>query len=135
MAYSFQTYTVGQVLGASNMNQEEINIRDHVHGASGVTATMRTLTPEADNTYALGTTALGWSEIKRAGEVVDTTVVSYGNSAAETIVWSAALPASILSSNRALQTQIIYALTKGDAQIAILQTRFKYGVTTYARAD
>lgn len=37
-AYSFQTYSVGQVLTAAQMNQEEINIRDHVHGTSGVVA-------------------------------------------------------------------------------------------------
>src|SRR2546426_1107013 len=115
------------------MNQEEVNIRDHVHGASGVTGTVRTLTPEADNTYALGTTVLGWSEVKRAGDVTDTTVVSYGNSGTETVVWSYALPASVLSSNRALQTHVVYALRKNDAGTNNLQTRFKYGATTYAQ--
>ena len=34
--YSFQSYSVLQVLGASNMNQEEVNIRDHLHGSDGV---------------------------------------------------------------------------------------------------
>ncbi len=36
MAYSFQTFSVGQVLTAAHMNQVEYNIRDHVHGADGV---------------------------------------------------------------------------------------------------
>lgn len=36
MAYSFQTFTVGQVLTAAQVSQIEINIRDHVHGAASV---------------------------------------------------------------------------------------------------
>lgn len=35
-AYSFQTFSVGEVLAASKMNQIEVNIRDHVHGSSSV---------------------------------------------------------------------------------------------------
>ena len=37
-AYSFQTFSVGQVLTASQMNQVEVNVRDHLHGRSGVLA-------------------------------------------------------------------------------------------------
>lgn len=36
MTYSFQTFSLNQVLTASQMNQVEANIRDHIHGASGV---------------------------------------------------------------------------------------------------
>lgn len=36
MAYSFQTFSVGEVLTASKMNQVEVNVRDHVHGNSSV---------------------------------------------------------------------------------------------------
>lgn len=36
MSYSFQTFTVGQVLTAAQMDQVEVNIRDHEHGTSGV---------------------------------------------------------------------------------------------------
>src|SRR2546428_5766972 len=60
MAYSCQTYTVGQVLTAASMNQEEVNIRDHIHGKDGVTATTRTISPETTNTYDLGTSALAY---------------------------------------------------------------------------
>lgn len=35
-AYSFQTFTFQEVLTAAKMNQVEVNIRDHVHGANGV---------------------------------------------------------------------------------------------------
>lgn len=38
MAYVFQTFTVGQVLTAAQMNQVEVNVRDHVHGQNGVSA-------------------------------------------------------------------------------------------------
>jgi len=38
MAYSFQTFTTGQVLTAVQMNQVEANVRDHTHGSSGVNA-------------------------------------------------------------------------------------------------
>ena len=34
--YLFQTFSVGQVLTASQVNQFDVNIRDHVHGAAGV---------------------------------------------------------------------------------------------------
>ena len=36
MAYAFQTFSVGEVLTATKMNQIEVNIRDHEHGLSGV---------------------------------------------------------------------------------------------------
>jgi len=36
MAYSFQTFTLSQILTAAQMNQVEVNIRDHQHGVSGV---------------------------------------------------------------------------------------------------
>lgn len=36
MAYSFQTFSVGQVLTAAQVNQIEVNVRDHVHGVGGV---------------------------------------------------------------------------------------------------
>src|SRR5258708_4271544 len=40
-AYSFQTFTVGQVLAATKMNQVEVNIRDQAHGIAGVNALAR----------------------------------------------------------------------------------------------
>lgn len=43
MSYSFQTFTVGQVLQASAVNQIEINVRDHVHGVAGVVAITGTI--------------------------------------------------------------------------------------------
>jgi len=36
MTYSFQTFSVGDVLQASHMNQVEVNVRDHQHGNDGV---------------------------------------------------------------------------------------------------
>jgi hypothetical protein len=36
MPYVFQTFAVGQVLTAAQQNQVEANVRDHVHGQSGV---------------------------------------------------------------------------------------------------
>lgn len=38
MTYSFQTFSVGQVLTAAQMNQVEVNVRDHGHGLDGVSA-------------------------------------------------------------------------------------------------
>lgn len=37
-AYSFQTFSLNQVLTAAQMNQVEVNIRDHQHGVAGVSA-------------------------------------------------------------------------------------------------
>ena len=36
MAYSFQTFVFEQVFTSGQANQTEVNIRDHVHGVSGV---------------------------------------------------------------------------------------------------
>jgi hypothetical protein len=36
LAYSFQTFSVDQILTAAQMNQVEQNVRDHVHGRSSV---------------------------------------------------------------------------------------------------
>lgn len=38
MAYVYQTFSVGQVLTAAQMQQVEDNIRDHVHGEDGVSS-------------------------------------------------------------------------------------------------
>ena len=39
MSYVFQTFSVSQVLTAAQMNQAEVNIRDHKHGTSSVEST------------------------------------------------------------------------------------------------
>lgn len=44
MAYSFQTFAVGQVLTAAQISQTEVNIRDHVHGQDGVSAVHGSMT-------------------------------------------------------------------------------------------
>ena len=36
MSYTFQTFSVAEVLTASKMNQVEVNVRDHAHGSAGV---------------------------------------------------------------------------------------------------
>ena len=38
MAYNFQTFSIGQILTAAQMNQVEESIRDHIHGTAGVSA-------------------------------------------------------------------------------------------------
>ena len=38
MAYLFQTFSIGQILTAVQMNQVEANARDHQHGVSGVSS-------------------------------------------------------------------------------------------------
>lgn len=56
MAYSFQTFSVLEVLTAAKMNQGEVNIRDHAHGAAGVLATGHTFTsPTIQGTVGAGT--------------------------------------------------------------------------------
>ena len=42
--YSFQVFSVGEVLTASKMNAVEVNIRDHVHGTDSVSAASATTT-------------------------------------------------------------------------------------------
>ncbi len=72
MAYSFQTFTLSQVLTAAQMNQVEVNIRDHAHGVAGVV----TITSAAGFTAgvvdqaAIGAAAVGQGELKTTtGEV------------------------------------------------------------------
>ena len=45
--YSFQSFSVGQVLTAAQMDQVEANIRDHQHGVSGVSNTVTLGTAQA----------------------------------------------------------------------------------------
>jgi hypothetical protein len=51
MAYSFQTFSVNQILTSTEMNQVEINIRDHSHGGAGVNQTLGAA-PTASGHYA-----------------------------------------------------------------------------------
>mgnify|MGYP001587930422 CR=1 FL=1 len=49
MAYIFQSWLTAQVLTSAAQSQVEVNIRDHVHGVSGVTSIpYRTLIPAAN---------------------------------------------------------------------------------------
>ena len=58
-AYSFQTFSAGEVLGASKMNQIEVNIRDHAHGASGVSSDISNLiASQADQETGTSTTTI-----------------------------------------------------------------------------
>lgn len=56
MAYSFQTFSVEEILTSSKMNQVEVNIRDHVHGGSSVGNVGTTAAADTNNT-TLATTA------------------------------------------------------------------------------
>jgi microcystin-dependent protein len=56
--YSFQSFSTGEVLGASKMNQIEVNIRDHRHGVdSGLS---EPLLPGFVIAYAGSTEPTGW---------------------------------------------------------------------------
>ena len=70
MAYSFQTFTVGQVLTAGQVNQIEVNIRDHQHGVAGVTGSGMTFASPVFTTQITTpkiVTASGALEITPAG--------------------------------------------------------------------
>lgn len=74
MAYSFQTFTVGQVLMAAQTNQIEVNIRDHVHGVAGVAMATRIAKVTRQTSALLGADPAGWSAM-----VFDTTVTDNGS--------------------------------------------------------
>jgi microcystin-dependent protein len=57
MAYSYQTFSVGQVLTAAQVQQIEDNIRDHEHGQDGVNDS---LAPGFVMAYAGSTEPDGW---------------------------------------------------------------------------
>lgn len=67
MAYSFQTFSIGEVFTAAKANQIEVNVRDHVHGSGGVAAVTTAGLDVAANIasflgaadYAAARTALG----------------------------------------------------------------------------
>ena len=71
MAYSFQTFTAGHVLTAAQMNQAEVNVRDHVHGAAGVGSA-----PGIAKAYALFTPA---GVVTKASNVSSVTDVGAGS--------------------------------------------------------
>lgn len=60
MAYSFQTFTLNQVLTAAQMNQVEVNIRDHVHTSGGVSGYAAGSVDQS----AIGGSAVGQGELK-----------------------------------------------------------------------
>lgn len=78
-AYSFQTFSVGQVLTASQMNQVEVNVRDHVHGTAGVSDSKIVQvvegTPYTANT-ALSTTIPGDDTIPQITEGTELVTVT-----------------------------------------------------------
>ena len=96
MAYSFQTFTVGQVLTASQMNQVEVNIRDHVHGVAGVVG--------GNNVIALSTNTVSW-----------------GNSTTETTIISFSIPANAIGSNSTIR---VTAQCVGSIEAAGMQLFF-----------
>jgi len=51
MAYSFQSWTLNQVLTSTQQNQVEVNIRDHVHGSGGVGDAFYTMTVAGSATF------------------------------------------------------------------------------------
>lgn len=57
MAYTFQSFAVGEVLTSTKMNQIEINVRDHVHGVSSVVGSGHLLTNAVLTTPTINTTA------------------------------------------------------------------------------
>ena len=96
MSYSFQIFTVGQVLTASQMNQVEVNIRDHVHGVAGVVG--------GNNVIALSTDTVSW-----------------GNSTTETTIVSFAIPANAIGSNSTIR---VTAQCLGSINVASRQMFF-----------
>ncbi len=91
MAYSFQTYTVFEVLTSTAMNQEEINIRDHVHGVGGVSS--------AGHIFSAGS---GTGTFGTAGLIsVQTSATGVGNGADATddTLFTYTLPANSLSAD------------------------------------
>ena len=71
MAYSFQTFTVGQVLTAAQTNQVEINIRDHVHGVDGVSMATRIAKVTRQSSALFGADPAGWRAMIFDTEVTD----------------------------------------------------------------
>ena len=59
MAYSFQIFTLNQILTAAQMNQVEVNIRDHVHGDDGVSGGVATQAEQETATSLLKTVSPG----------------------------------------------------------------------------
>lgn len=68
MAYSFQTFSVNEVLTATKMNQVEVNIRDHVHGSAGVVsiAAGGLANGAVDTTSRLADSIVTWAKMSTA---------------------------------------------------------------------
>lgn len=61
MAYSFQTFSVGQVFTAGQANQIEANARDHQHGTAGVNSAFAAVTATSLNALTLTALTTGFS--------------------------------------------------------------------------
>ena len=78
MTYTFQTFSVGEVLAASKMNQLEVNVRDHQHGISAGVSTVGADT--VDKTQLVDDYANSWVFIQKqtasASATIDFTLPS-----------------------------------------------------------
>jgi len=79
MAYSFQTFTLNQVLTAAQMNQVEVNIRDHRHNVSGVASIQEgdLAAAAVDQSSLKTTTASGTTSVPSTGTTVSLTGGTY----------------------------------------------------------
>lgn len=76
MAYSFQTFSVNEVLTATKMNQVEVNIRDHVHGSAGVVsiAAGGLADGAVDTSGRLAANVVTWGKISTASQTTSASV-------------------------------------------------------------
>ena len=71
MAYSFQTFSVGQVLTAAQMNQVEVNIRDKTSYTTAITLSAAAINETRSNIAQHATTMNFWAA--GIGNVLDGT--------------------------------------------------------------
>ncbi len=116
MAYSFQTFSVGEVLTATKMNQVEVNVRDHVHGTAGVA--------NIANDYI--------TSDMMADRIRDVTVQTVVNTAAETTVFSETLKANVMGTDKMLVLTLLASHLNHSVTNRTLTLRVKYGTTTIA---
>lgn len=146
MAYSFQVFTLAQVLTAAQMNQVEVNIRDHQHGVDGVFEQAATQADQEAGTSILlyatpgrqhfhKSAAKGWSMADALGNTpnisYNVSSVTDGGTGSITINWNT----DFSSANHCAVAGFDGADLTGDITVAAATTRLVTHNISGAPAD
>ncbi len=123
-AYSFQTFAVGEVLTAAKMDQVEVNIRDHQHGVSSVSAAGQIF----DDSFAISGSADATKKVRIEVDTLLTTGATRVWTAPDANITVVGTDTAQQLDNKTLVTPVINTSVSGTALAA--QAAMEAGTST-----